>query len=253
MTWGRAVVQIPNRCAATTNVVVYARGGCEMSPKDNIELANSTQGSPYGREGLGGSLINLILGGVILWVGQTTFQHNGQLSGMVHQLEAVNDRYTALRDRHDKLISTLNDRTKARFTEQDGEKLEHEIERVALNAQAIKEHVQERIGTLRLALASVDMSVQNLRDQTLEVGVMNPRRGRPENARADRIPRLQYEIDRLRGILSANSASNARLRQAGHSHATFPASASGYRPQNAANRSHVTPPEWQEHTTAYAR
>jgi hypothetical protein len=229
------------------------QGGCKVSPKNEFELLNSTQGSPYGREGLGGSLINLILGGVILWVGQTTFQHNGQLSGMVQQLEAVNDRYTALRDRHDALIATLNDRTKARFTEQDGEKLEHQIQGVALNVQAIKEHTQERIGTLRLALASVDMSVQNLRDQTLEAGVMNPRRGGPQNARADRIPQLRYEVDQLRSIISANSASNARFRQTGHSATAFPAAASGYHHHNAANTSHVTPPEWQEHATAYAR
>ena len=41
------------------------------------------------------NLIPLILGGIVLWVGQTTFQHNGLISGLQHQIKAVDDRNEA--------------------------------------------------------------------------------------------------------------------------------------------------------------
>ena len=43
---------------------------------------------------LGGSLINAVLGGLILWVGQTAVRHEGVLAGVDEKLAGVNQQFT---------------------------------------------------------------------------------------------------------------------------------------------------------------
>ena len=50
---------------------------------------------------LGGGLINLVLGALILWVGQTTFRHAGLLASVDQKFEGVGNQFDAVDQRHD--------------------------------------------------------------------------------------------------------------------------------------------------------
>ncbi len=98
----------------------------------------------------GGSFVNFILGGLLLWIGQTTFEHNGELAGVNQQLDAMNKRHEALGERYDKVMDSINDRTRSRFTGEDGEKLSQRIKAVEVTEQLLNEKLHERLSEIRV-------------------------------------------------------------------------------------------------------
>jgi len=166
-------------------------------------------------ESLAGGLMNLALGGLILWVGQTTFSHNGQISGITQQVEAVNQRHANLRDRHDRIVNTINDRTKARFTEQDGDKLSDRISQAEMNAISTKDNLLGKLNALRLQLSTLEMRVVMYREQSIDAGSQNSRQGGLQTVDADVIRQLRYDVNQL-GSLIAGSW------HAGHNTASSP-------------------------------
>ncbi len=85
--------------------------------------ANRTQeAGTLSIEKFGGHLLNLILGALVLWVGQTTFKHNGQLNGMQKQLDHLSQS-------DQKFTTALYRRTDNRFTAEDGLQLERRLEK----------------------------------------------------------------------------------------------------------------------------
>ena len=52
---------------------------------------------------IGGSLINAILGGLILWVGQTTVRHAGVLAGVDEKFAGINEQFVDVDRRQEDL------------------------------------------------------------------------------------------------------------------------------------------------------
>ena len=80
---------------------------------------------------LAGGLINVVLGALILWVGQTTFRHAGILAGVDEKLNGVNHKFEDVEQRQDgmrkwleNVVTDMKDNSRAQFTSKDGEKLE---------------------------------------------------------------------------------------------------------------------------------
>ena len=108
----------------------------------------------------GGSLVNVLLGGMLLWVGQTTFEHNGELAGVRQQIDSLNARHENLHDHYDHLLESLNDRTRSRFTAEHGEKLSKRIDSVQLTSHTLREQLQDRLSELRVQVSALEVQIQ---------------------------------------------------------------------------------------------
>lgn len=106
-------------------------------------------------EKLGGSLINVVLGALILWVAQTTFQHSGELAGTDQKYENLQTQHDTVRDRLDALMHTLNDRTRSRFTREDGERLAARIEDTSDLMNTLERRIGESVTDLRLQVIAL--------------------------------------------------------------------------------------------------
>ena len=112
-------------------------------------------------EEFGGTVVNVLLGGLLLWVGQTTFEHNGELAGMEQRFESVNHRHHMLLSRYDRIVESVNAKTHARFTADDGDKLADRIDSVQLSTQALRELVQDRLTELRVQVSALEVQLQS--------------------------------------------------------------------------------------------
>ena len=86
-------------------------------------MAGSRRAEPTFSEKVPFQLVTVILGALILWVGQTTFQHNGKLTSLETRVIEIGVDY-------DRLKIELDNRTALRFTREDGTKLDNHIESV---------------------------------------------------------------------------------------------------------------------------
>ncbi len=112
---------------------------------------------------VGGSLVNLILGALILWVGQTTFRHAGLLASnserfdsVGHQLKAVDERHENLRHRLEQVFSQTNERTRSRFTREDGDKLGLRIRDIDVQHVAFERQMLERLTSVQLKVIALE-------------------------------------------------------------------------------------------------
>lgn len=83
---------------------------------------------------LGGSLINAVLGGLILWVGQTAVRHEGVLAGVDEKIAGAEQQFTDVEKRYDSLkrwleiaVNELKDSNRNNFTVKDGDKLTAQV------------------------------------------------------------------------------------------------------------------------------
>ena len=129
-------------------------------------------------ERIGGSLVNIVLGAVILWVGQTTFHHAGLLASVNKQFDNVENQFGAVSSRHDLLRQRVEEiqtdiqiRTSSRFKREDGEKLDTRIREIAdrltsvqLKVMALESqrHSQQEVATLRAELARLRFALAEL-------------------------------------------------------------------------------------------
>ncbi|MCG8449710.1 MAG: hypothetical protein MI725_09030 [Pirellulales bacterium] len=132
----------------------------------------------------GGSLVNIILGALILWVGQTTFRHAGQLAsvderfqGVEHQFDAVNGRHDALRQRLERTTSETHARTRSRFTREDGDKLATRIKELHEIQMILERQLTERVTNLQLKLISVEANDNSQQEIALLRGELERLRG----------------------------------------------------------------------------
>ncbi len=121
------------------------------------------QHTPEKIDRLGGSLVNIILGALILWVGQTTYRHAGELSGIKQTFKTVDQKITSvdsdydqLRDRFDKNIVSVNKRTESRFTQQDGKELTRQLQELNRVVTNLERQLVDRIYTLRSKVSSIE-------------------------------------------------------------------------------------------------
>lgn len=104
---------------------------------------------------LGGTLINAILGALILWVGQTTFRHAGLLAGVDEKLVAINQKFASVEKRHEGLrnwlehaVSDMKDNARSQFTLDDGDKLAGRVRQSELFVNDLERRVAERVSGL---------------------------------------------------------------------------------------------------------
>ena len=141
----------------------------------------------------GGSVVNVLLGGLLLWVGQTTFEHNGELAGIRQQLEGLNDRHQLQNSRYDRVLESINVRTKGRFTVSDGEKLSQRIDSLQLSAQSGRRQLQDRLAKLH-----VQVSVMEVQMQTSSHPATRP----AVNQQLQDITRIRDELNSIRSDMN---------------------------------------------------
>lgn len=101
-------------------------------------------------EKLGGSLVNVVLGALILWVAQATFQHSGELAGIDQKFDSLQTQQDNVRERLDGLMHDVSERTRSRFTAEDGDKLESRINQTHDVLATVERRLSERVTELQL-------------------------------------------------------------------------------------------------------
>src|SRR5262245_43462377 len=88
-------------------------------------------------EKLGGSVMNLVLGALIVWVGQTTFQHAGILASVNEKFENIDQQFVDIDKRQESLkkwldsaVTEMKDNSRSQFTAKEGDKLVAQIRQV---------------------------------------------------------------------------------------------------------------------------
>jgi hypothetical protein len=112
---------------------------------------------------MGGSLVNVILGALILWVGQTTFRHAGLLASNNErfdsvglQLNAVDERHERLRLRLEQVVSQTNERTRSRFTREDADKLGMRIREIDDQQATLERQLLDRLTSIQLKIIALE-------------------------------------------------------------------------------------------------
>ncbi len=118
---------------------------------------------PEGIEKIGGSLLNLILGGVILWVGQTTFRHSGILASVdekfmatTQQFNDVDRRLESVKKWIESAVTDLKDSTRSQFTLRDGDKVVAQVRQAEMTTTELERRVVERFSSLESRLAALE-------------------------------------------------------------------------------------------------
>ena len=112
---------------------------------------------------LGGSLINAVLGGLILWVGQTTVRHAGQLAGVDEKLAAVDQQFLDTEKRHESMrkwlenvVNDMKDSNRAQFTLKDGDKLISQVRQAEVFVSELERRLAERVAALEIKLTALE-------------------------------------------------------------------------------------------------
>ncbi len=119
-------------------------------------------------EKIGGSVMNLVLGALIVWVGQTTFQHAGILASVDEKFATINDKFAEVDKRHestkksfDNAVTEMKDNNRSQFTAKEGDKLVAQIRQVEGAAIDLERKIAERLGALELRVVALATSGQN--------------------------------------------------------------------------------------------
>jgi hypothetical protein len=143
---------------------------------------------------LGGSLINAVLGGLILWVGQTTVRHTGVLAGVDEKLVAINHQFTDVDKRQEgmrkwleNVVNDMKDSSRAQFTLKDGDKLVGQVRQAELFATELERRLIERLAALEIKLAALETrhhESQQVAALQIEVAQLRSELGRAALAQA---------------------------------------------------------------------
>jgi hypothetical protein len=122
---------------------------------------------------LGGSLINAVLGGLILWVGQTTVRHEGLLVGVDEKLIAVNQQFTEVEKRHESVkkwlesvVSNMKDHNRDQFTLKEGDKLVAQVRLAEQFTAELERRMIERLAALETRLAGLEIQHRGSQEVT---------------------------------------------------------------------------------------
>jgi hypothetical protein len=112
---------------------------------------------------LGGSLINAVLGGLILWVGQTAVRHEGVLAGVDEKMASIDQQFTDVEKRHEGLrkwlenvVNDMKDNNRAQFTLKDGDKLVAQVRHSEQFAAELERRILERLSDLEIKLTALE-------------------------------------------------------------------------------------------------
>lgn len=113
------------------------------------------------RFGLG--LVNILLGALVLWIGQMTFHHAGLLAssdqkfaGMEERFNTLLTQYEGLRGRIDQVQSDADERTRLEFTREDAEKLISQIRDIDEFAEKLERRILERLAALQIKIVTLE-------------------------------------------------------------------------------------------------
>jgi hypothetical protein len=119
-------------------------------------------------EKIGGSVMNLVLGALIVWVGQTTFQHAGILAGVDEKFSTIDKqfqdgdkRHEAMRKWLETVVTDMKDNNRSQFTAKEGDKLVGQIRLVEAATIDLERKVAQRLGELELRVVALQTSGQN--------------------------------------------------------------------------------------------
>jgi septal ring factor EnvC (AmiA/AmiB activator) len=119
-------------------------------------------------EKLGGSVMNLVLGALIVWVGQTTFQHAGILAGVDEKFTTIDKQFQEDDKRHESMrkwletvVTDIKDSNRSQFTAKEGDKLISQIRQVEGAALELERQFGRRLQDLELQLVALQATGQN--------------------------------------------------------------------------------------------
>lgn len=122
-------------------------------------------------EQFGGSIVHIVLGALILWVGQTTFQHAGILAGVEQKFTAVDERfadseqsYESLRNWMQNMSGRNREDIAKLFSVADGRRLQGKIDTMTQLATDLERKFTDRLKSLELKLVELETKSQNLED-----------------------------------------------------------------------------------------
>ncbi|HVT27382.1 MAG TPA: hypothetical protein VHE81_05130 [Lacipirellulaceae bacterium] len=112
---------------------------------------------------LGSSLTSAILGGLILWIGQTTFRHAGILASMDEKIVAINKQFSVVDQRQESMrkwlesmVSELKDHSRSQFTQVDGDKLATQVRQAEHSSMQLERRFADQLGSLEVKLAALE-------------------------------------------------------------------------------------------------
>lgn len=149
---------------------------------------------------LGNNLINAVLGGLILWVGQTALRHENVLASVdekmvtvKHQFEDVDKRQEAMRKWIENVVNDMKDSSRSQFTIKDGDKLITQLRHAELAATELERRFAERINALDVKLSALETGHRGSQEvATLQMEVAQLRN---ELARAAFAAQVQSQSD----------------------------------------------------------
>lgn len=149
---------------------------------------------------LGNNLINAILGGLILWVGQTALRHENVLAGVDEKMLAVDHRFEDAEKRQESMrkwmenaITDLKDNNRSQFTLKDGDKLVAQVRQAELTATELERRFVERLSALDVKLTALETGHRGSQEvATLQMEVAQLRN---ELARAAFVQQMQLQSD----------------------------------------------------------
>jgi hypothetical protein len=167
-----------------------------------IMASGDDMSSTLGR--LGNGLVNAILGGLILWVGQTAVRHEGVLAGVDEKIASIDEqiiqRFSDVDKRHESMrkwlenvVNDIKDSNRSQFTLKDGDKLVAQVRQAELSANELERRFIERLSALELKLSAIDATHRESREITalqMEVAQL-----RHELSRAVAAQQVQYPAD----------------------------------------------------------
>jgi hypothetical protein len=149
---------------------------------------------------LGNNLINALLGGLILWVGQTAVRHEGVLAGVDEKLAGIDQQFTDVDKRHESMrkwlesvVNDMKDSSRTQFTVKDGDKLVTQVRQAEMAAIELERRFAERLNALELRLTALDTTQRG--SQEVVALQMELTQLRNELSRAALAQQMQYQGD----------------------------------------------------------
>jgi hypothetical protein len=120
---------------------------------------------------LANSLINFILGGLILWVGQTAVRHEGVLAGVDEKIAAVNQQFVEVDKRQEgmrkwleNVVNDMKDNNRMQFTLKDGDELMAQVRQAELSATEVERRFSERLAAFEAKLSAFEATHRESRE-----------------------------------------------------------------------------------------
>jgi chaperonin cofactor prefoldin len=153
-----------------------------------------------GFEKIAGSMINVILGALILWVGQTTYKHAGVLASLDQKFEAVEQHFKTTDDRCDglrtwlqKVVDNVKDDNRQLFSIDDAAKQNEQIRRIDEYTYHVEQRLADRLNALEIKVSALETASQDTRQlATLHAEIAQLKATASQGSPIAQAPEAQY-------------------------------------------------------------